>query len=274
MRWIYLSPHLDDAVFSCGGLIWEQTRRGDRVEVWTLFAGSPRLTAFSPFADSLHARWRTGLHAPTLRQEEDRQACAILGAQPRYFDYLDCIYRTIPDTGGWVINRLDDLFAPIHPAETHLLDGWIELAVRSIPDQAALVSPRSLGGHRDHRLTTHAAVHLASIRTDLHHYSYADVPYVLNTSPAEDPETIVTAIGEGENLEPAPWSISERGLAAWQAAAGAYRSQISSFWPDAEAMAAGLRRYWALGGWGLLPVDHHHLPGGNAEQGLEPSTHV
>ena len=29
MRWIYLSPHFDDAVLSCGGLIWEQTHSGD-----------------------------------------------------------------------------------------------------------------------------------------------------------------------------------------------------------------------------------------------------
>ena len=28
MRWIYLSPHLDDAVLSCGGLIFEQSRQG------------------------------------------------------------------------------------------------------------------------------------------------------------------------------------------------------------------------------------------------------
>jgi len=39
MRWIYISPHFDDAVLSCGGLIWEQTHKGITVEIWTVCAG-------------------------------------------------------------------------------------------------------------------------------------------------------------------------------------------------------------------------------------------
>jgi hypothetical protein len=35
MRWIYLSPHLDDAALSAGGLIYEQTQAGIQVEIWT-----------------------------------------------------------------------------------------------------------------------------------------------------------------------------------------------------------------------------------------------
>jgi len=32
-------PHFDDAVLSCGGLIWEQTQKGIPVEIWTVCAG-------------------------------------------------------------------------------------------------------------------------------------------------------------------------------------------------------------------------------------------
>ena len=39
MHWIYLSPHFDDAVLSCGGMIWEQVHSGETVEIWTLCAG-------------------------------------------------------------------------------------------------------------------------------------------------------------------------------------------------------------------------------------------
>ncbi|NTU55874.1 MAG: PIG-L family deacetylase, partial [Anaerolineales bacterium] len=49
MRWIYLSPHLDDAVLSAGGLIYEQTRSGTPVEIWTFMCGVPSGTEFSPF---------------------------------------------------------------------------------------------------------------------------------------------------------------------------------------------------------------------------------
>ena len=47
MRWIYLSPHLDDAVFSAGGLIYEQTQAGTPVEIWTIMCGDPHLTEYS-----------------------------------------------------------------------------------------------------------------------------------------------------------------------------------------------------------------------------------
>jgi LmbE family N-acetylglucosaminyl deacetylase len=33
MRWIYLSPHFDDAVLSCGGLIFDQAQAGTPVEI-------------------------------------------------------------------------------------------------------------------------------------------------------------------------------------------------------------------------------------------------
>jgi LmbE family N-acetylglucosaminyl deacetylase len=50
MRWIYLSPHFDDAVLSCGGLIFEQARQGIPIEIWTIFAGNPPPGPLSMFA--------------------------------------------------------------------------------------------------------------------------------------------------------------------------------------------------------------------------------
>ena len=38
---VYLSPHLDDAVLSCGGLIHRQVVAGQRPLVVTIFAGTP-----------------------------------------------------------------------------------------------------------------------------------------------------------------------------------------------------------------------------------------
>ena len=94
---IYLSPHLDDAVLSCGGRIWQQARAGGRVLVVTVFASPPAPGApLSPFARSLHARWGHPAGAVARRQEEDRAAVAILGAQAVHWPYADCIYRQAP----------------------------------------------------------------------------------------------------------------------------------------------------------------------------------
>ena len=50
MKIIYFSPHLDDAIFSCGGIIAHQVNEGKEVAVWTFFTSDPpadNLTAFT-----------------------------------------------------------------------------------------------------------------------------------------------------------------------------------------------------------------------------------
>ena len=53
---VYLSPHLDDAVLSCGGMIHRQAQAGERVVVVTVCAGDPPPGPLSDFARSLHER--------------------------------------------------------------------------------------------------------------------------------------------------------------------------------------------------------------------------
>src|SRR5215510_3669383 len=95
MRWIYLSPHLDDAALSAGGLIYEQTQAGIPVEIWTFMCGDPQLTEHSPLTQRLHEIWGFADAAETVRErrKEDMRAAEILGAKVLHFDFLDCIYR-------------------------------------------------------------------------------------------------------------------------------------------------------------------------------------
>ncbi len=69
---IYLSPHLDDAVYSCGGRIWQDVRRGDTVEIWTIFAGDPA-GELSRFARELHACWGSGIEVVSRRTAQHIQ---------------------------------------------------------------------------------------------------------------------------------------------------------------------------------------------------------
>src|SRR6266508_5878097 len=97
MRWIYLSPHFDDVVLSCGGMVWEQTQAGHKVEAWTICAGAPGPgEPISDFARQLHTRWGTGPEAVPVRRAEDDAALHLLGSESRYWDLPDCIYRRLP----------------------------------------------------------------------------------------------------------------------------------------------------------------------------------
>jgi LmbE family N-acetylglucosaminyl deacetylase len=248
MTWIYLSPHFDDAVLSCGGLLWEQAQQGNPVEVWTICAGEPGPGPLSNFAMSLHQRWQTGLEAIPLRRQEDQVACSLVGAQTRRFSLPDCIYRHVPGQPDLHLYTTEEhLFGPLDPRERSLaLDLAHELgrqiagvglqanppglsSLSSLSPEVHVVCPLALGGHVDHRLVRQAA-ELTGWTLDY----YADYPYVLNTSfplPTE------------QGWHSTRWRVTAGGLAAWQAAVAAYHSQISTFWPDLAALRAAIEQY-------------------------------
>src|SRR5215211_4590933 len=118
MRWIYLSPHLDDAVLSAGGLIYEQTNSGIPVEIWTFMCGYPPAGDVSPFAEEQHQQWgfATAEEAMRARRQEDRNAAAVVGAQVAHFDFLDCIYRRGKD-GEWLYAEIS---VPPHAEDAEL----------------------------------------------------------------------------------------------------------------------------------------------------------
>ena len=83
MRWIYISPHFDDAVLSCGGLIWEQTQKGNPVEIWTVCAGDAPPGPLSLLALDCHRQWgiESAAELVAARRLENQEAAALVGAE-------------------------------------------------------------------------------------------------------------------------------------------------------------------------------------------------
>ncbi len=230
MIWVYLSPHFDDAAYSCGGLIWEQTQSDAQVEIWTVCAGMPP-GELTPFAAELHARWGSGAQAVRERRDEDQEACHILGAAQQLFPIPDCIYRFLPDGSAVIVNNEDLFRAPLEHESA--LQGWLAGRLADLlPAGAQMVAPLTLGGHVDHRLARAAAERLG--RPLLY---YADFPYV-----AREPVDLAQWIAPGWQAWEQP--VSADGLDAWQRAVAAYRSQISTFWAGEEELRADMQRYW------------------------------
>jgi LmbE family N-acetylglucosaminyl deacetylase len=244
---IYLSPHLDDAVLSCGGRIWQQVQAGEHVLAVAIFASTPAPSALlSPFVQELHARWGHPIDAVARRQEEDLAALALLGAEAVHWPYTDCIYRQIPD-GRFPYASGEALFKEIHPAEKALV---AELAARlktlPLSQDGTVYAPLGVGHHVDHQIVRQAA---EACGQPLIYYE--EFPY------AEDPQAVQAALEEGQ-WQAKLTSLSEEALEAKSAAIACYRSQISTFWADLAAMAAAVRafagrtgrpaeRYWVLG---------------------------
>jgi LmbE family N-acetylglucosaminyl deacetylase len=234
---LYLSPHLDDAVFSCGGLIARQVADGDFVSVVTICAGNPPAGTLSEFARALHARWGDTI---TDRRIEDRMACGRLGASVHHLDIPDAIYRQGPE-GEFLYTSEADIFGPLHPLEYSLVEHLSTSLLEVVPDDAVVYCPQAIGGHVDHRL-----IRLAAGKLNFRMNYYFDLPYAARQGelPADLP------IPTGKRIK-VQLSVSE--IEDWTAAAAAYRSQVSTFWPSESAIYEELTRFHdEIGGLPLI----------------------
>jgi LmbE family N-acetylglucosaminyl deacetylase len=228
---IYLAPHLDDAVLSCGGIIWDQLRRHAQVEIWTIFAGDPGEGELSRFAQEIQQRWQTGPQSQSARRAEDTLACERIGALPRQFSYPDCIYRNYPGTTRPLIEKNEDLFQPLTGLEQPFIDKIIDALRLILPLESTLIIPLGIGNHIDHQIVRQIGEVLNRSR-----FYYADFPYS-----GSHPEEILERVPQNSSTYHFP--VNNQSLALWQYAVEAYTSQISSFWPSLSEMYKSVEFY-------------------------------
>jgi len=228
MRWIYISPHLDDAVLSAGGFIYEQTRVGNPVEIWTIVSGFPPPGELTPLAQVLHFQWGTGTpeETVTLRRAEDVNAASMVGAKTVHFDVPDCIYRRGPDGEP----LYSDIFVQPHKVEAHLPDQIAHTIAPHLGADDQIICQFGIGSHVDHILVRQAVE-----RLNRPLWYAADLPYLFNQPGELAPKTA----GMKEVVHP----ITEAGLMAWIEAVLAYKSQISSLFDSPEKVKEDIRSY-------------------------------
>jgi LmbE family N-acetylglucosaminyl deacetylase len=90
-RVVAVSVHLDDAVFSVGAALARAARKGADVTVLTVLANDPESDAPAGEWDA-RAGFASGADAARGRREEDRQACAAVGARPVWLPFGDKTY--------------------------------------------------------------------------------------------------------------------------------------------------------------------------------------
>jgi LmbE family N-acetylglucosaminyl deacetylase len=228
---VYLSPHLDDAVLSCGGAIARHSAAGARVLIVTVCTGSPRPEGpFSSFAQDMHRQWGlSASQAVPVRLHEDSLAMEYLGVDSLWVGMLDAIYRRpadyISDDALFGAPVSDDPLLPSLKAFTR--------ALRDRVPRATLYAPLGIGNHIDHQITYAAARAAAGNAIAF----YEDFPYVTKRDALDQrlqvlDESFVTSILDIDAT-----------LSRKIGAIAAYSSQIGLLFGDVDAMRQQVRAY-------------------------------
>jgi len=198
-RTLFVSPHLDDAVFGCGARIASCSE----AVVVTIFAGRPVPdSALTPW--DAECGFRAGDDVVGIRRDEDRQACKVLHARPIWLDYRDDQYGHSPELGALTAS-LDALVATQNPESVYIPLGLF---------------------HSDHRRASDAGLALIGSGPRDGWYAYEDAIY--RRIPGEVESRIATLRRRGYALVRLDFPTDAAAQARKAQAVARYRSQLTA----------------------------------------------
>ncbi len=232
-RHLFLSPHPDDVVLSCGGTIALLRKRGREVEVVTLFAGDVPTTERSAFGQRHLHLWGTDEEAMTVRRAEDEAARRVLDVRVWHGLYPDAPFRRHPVEKRWLYTSDWALFRLPDPSEgdmPHRIAGEVSTL---LTEGTRVYVPLGLGHHVDHVLAAAAGRILVANGVDV--VWYEDYPYAERDARFARLE----ARGWWPSLVPLSWEEVETKIRAILC----YQSQIPSLFGDERHLRRRLIDY-------------------------------
>ena len=282
-RHLFLSPHLDDAVLSCGGQIALLTGQGNSVHVVTVFAGDPPKSGLSDFAIFLHREWGGDRDPFVRRRTEDEQALRLLGASFTHLAHLDAIYRKAERDGYLLYPDRKSIFGAVASGESdafprRLVEELIPLcdpSEKTIPHASPMVNssfvprhspsypilhaPLTVGHHVDHQIVRAAALQLAQAGYGCALRFYGDYPY------SEESGELEEALEGLPPLRPVLIPYDEAAMQLRLQSIACYASQIGILFGSVEEMEAQTRAHAAR----LAQEAGSHVPYGEREWVLD-----
>ena len=151
MRICIVSPHLDDAILSCGVLMQRHAAAGGKVFALNIFTA--------------------GTNGENRRKEE-QAAQSVIGAEPYFFDELDA-----PDRDPKYIPLTNLFFGALNDAQRPYIE-HVAGRVRNFLSGHKIdlaIFPLGAGGHIDHRTAFEVGRRITSVPVRF----YEDRPYIL-----------------------------------------------------------------------------------------------
>lgn len=242
---LFLSPHCDDAVLSCGALMAELRAAGERVVIVSLCTASPAPVTLSPFACREQAAWGAAVDCYAQRRAEDQAAAAVLGVELLQLDALDAIYRQDAQ-GRHFYTDAAALFGPVHPADSSVaLQARLDSVLVALAP-TTIYTPLAVGRHVDHQRTRRIAE--CWVCQGLPVLFYEDYPYVEAVGALAQALTLPAVACIAGGWQRRPHWVSTAAAAAKVAAVACYQSQIALLFNHARLMEKRVRAHLARAG--------------------------
>lgn len=175
-----LSSHLDDAVWSLGGLIDLLVKANYAVSIVTIFSRSP----------FIYGKLFPSEKGTKIRKAEDISALKKIGVNKYcYLDFPEALLRD---------KTHDQIFDKHYLPPRHLLQIIIKQLMDIIPDDALVLAPAAYGEHIDHIIVRLSSTHLP--QTIIY---YEDLPYASRAVRIADAQSFLCRLKRHEQRIPA-----------------------------------------------------------------------
>ena len=223
---LFISPHLDDVAFSCGGTFAALAQAGWQCVLLTVFTRSmPGPTGFA-LACQMDKGFGPEVDYLALRRQEDALAAQHMGATAvRWLNLSEAPHRGYHSPAA--------LFADVLPTDEigQVLGPLLEKELAAAVPQLVF-APQGLGLHVDHRQVMRAV--RAAVPPTLPVLWYRDTPYIIRQPEAQPAPELPAGLTE------VAFSLTPAALTAKVAASQAYASQIGFQFGGAEAVLTKL----------------------------------
>lgn len=226
---LFVSPHLDDVAFSCGGTFALLAREGWKTILVTVFTRSVPNPAGFALACQTDKGLSPEVDYMALRREEDREAARHLGAG-------EAIWLDLPEAPHRGYDSAPEMFTGVLKGDEAWRDvaGLLENLLQTHAPDIIFV-PQALGDHADHLQVVRAVRELV-ITPNAGVAWYRDAPYATR-NPGSRPSPLL------------PSGLSERAvdiaatLEAKLAACAAYTTQLGFQFGGEENMREALAAF-------------------------------
>ena len=224
---LFLSPHLDDVAFSCGGTFARLAAEGWRAVLCTIFTKSVINPTGFALACQLDKGLPNGVDYMKLRRAEDFRAAEILGAATiLHLDFAEAPHRgyeSAPKLFAGVIAD-DEIWRAIAEKFSSL---------NELFQPEIIFAPQGLGNHVDHLQTIRAALDVFPPEKT---FWYRDTPYAIR-----QPDAVQSDLLAAEMTE--TFGDVEAYLEQKIRACAAYETQINFQFGGAESLKIRLREF-------------------------------